>query len=65
VLSSAASVSLEEEEGLAAPGLVGRASDGSALLRATMDLVEERLLDRERGALARALCPEAMEGSQG
>jgi len=30
-----------------------------------MDLVEERLLDRERGALARALCPEAMEGSQG
>jgi hypothetical protein len=60
VLSAAASVSLTEDSSLPAPGLLVRTLDGSVLVRATMDLVEERLLDEKRGELARALCAEAL-----
>ena len=49
-----------EDPSLPAPGLVARVSDGSVALRATMDLVEERLLDRRRGELAKACCAEAL-----
>jgi vacuolar-type H+-ATPase subunit H len=55
-LKEAASVSMLVDEGLPAPGLEARVPDGSLLLRATMDLVEERLLDESRGELVRALC---------
>jgi vacuolar-type H+-ATPase subunit H len=61
VLSGAASIEIAEDGSLPAPGLVARARDGDEVLRATMDLVEERLLDERRGELARALCPAAME----
>ena len=47
---------LSEDPSIPAPGLVARLSDGSVVLRATMDLVEERLLDHSRGELAKALC---------
>jgi vacuolar-type H+-ATPase subunit E/Vma4 len=60
-LARASSVEIAEDAGLPAPGLVARALDGSVLLRATMDLVEERLLDERRAELARALCAEALE----
>lgn len=59
-LGSAASVGHSEDPTLPAPGLIARTRDG-VVLRATMDLVEERLLDAHRGELARALCPEALE----
>ena len=61
VLEAASSVDLAEEDFLPAPGLVARAVDGSMVLRATMDLVEERLLEENRGELARALCAEALD----
>jgi vacuolar-type H+-ATPase subunit E/Vma4 len=60
-LAKAASVEIAEDDSMPAPGLVARARDGSVLLRATMDLVEERLLDEKRAELARALCAEALE----
>jgi V/A-type H+/Na+-transporting ATPase subunit E len=59
-LSSAASVLHAEDPSLPAPGFYARASDGSVLVRATMDMVEERLLDEKRGELAFALCAEAL-----
>jgi V/A-type H+/Na+-transporting ATPase subunit E len=59
-LAKAASVSLVEDGSLAAPGLVACALDGSVRLRATMDLVEARLLDERRGELALSLCAEAL-----
>lgn len=59
VLSAAASVTFSEDPSIPAPGLVARVSDGSVVLRATMDLVEERLLDQSRGELAKALSAEA------
>jgi hypothetical protein len=49
-----------EDRALRARGLAIVAADGSATLSATMDLVEESLLDRDRAALASALCSEAM-----
>jgi V/A-type H+/Na+-transporting ATPase subunit E len=59
-LASAASVDHVEDPSLPAPGLVARVRDGSALARATMDQVEERLLDEKRGDLAAALCAGAL-----
>lgn len=59
-LASAASVLHAEDPTLPAPGLFARALDGSVLVRATMDMVEERLLDEKRGELASALCAEAL-----
>jgi V/A-type H+/Na+-transporting ATPase subunit E len=59
-LGSAASVAQAEDASLPAPGLVARSRDGSVLVRATMDLVEERLLDEKRGELAAALCAGAL-----
>jgi vacuolar-type H+-ATPase subunit H len=59
-LKEAASVELEEDQSLPAPGLVARVADGSILLRATMDLVEERLLDATRGELVEALCADGL-----
>jgi hypothetical protein len=35
--------------------------DGSLTLKATLDLVESDLLDRQRGELAKALCAEALK----
>jgi vacuolar-type H+-ATPase subunit E/Vma4 len=63
-LQGAASVNFVEDSGLPASGLVARARDGSVLLRATMDLVEERLLDAHRSEIARALCADAI-GAEG
>jgi vacuolar-type H+-ATPase subunit E/Vma4 len=60
ILARAASVELGEDESLPAPGFVASALDGSVELKATMDLVEEALLDRRRGELARALCAGAL-----
>jgi vacuolar-type H+-ATPase subunit E/Vma4 len=60
VLSAAASVIFSEDPSIPAPGLVARVLDGSVVLRATMDLIEERLLDRSRGELAKALSAEAL-----
>jgi vacuolar-type H+-ATPase subunit E/Vma4 len=61
VLTAAASVDFTEDEALPTPGLVARARDGSVVLWATMDLLEERLLDEHRGEFARALCAEAFD----
>lgn len=60
-LAGCASVRQVEDARLAAPGLVAATLDGAALVRATMDLVEERLLDEKRGELASGLCPGALE----
>jgi hypothetical protein len=49
-----------EDGKLPAPGLVVAAGDGSLSIRATLDLVGERLLDEKRGELAAALCAEAL-----
>jgi vacuolar-type H+-ATPase subunit H len=59
-LASAASVRHIEDLSLPAPGLVARVGDGSVMARATMDQVEERLLDEKRGELAAALCAGAL-----
>ncbi len=59
ILASAASVEVVQDETLPARGLVARDGEGSLVLRATMDLVEERLLDRHRSELSQALCAEA------
>jgi V/A-type H+/Na+-transporting ATPase subunit E len=60
VFAKAASVSQVEDLSLPAPGFVARARDGVVRLRATMDLVEARLLDERRGELALSLCAEAL-----
>jgi len=60
-LAGASSVEVAEDAELPAAGLVARARDGSVTLRATMDLVEARLMDEKRAELARALCAEALE----
>ena len=49
-----------EDPGLGAAGLVAEAADGSAILRATVDLAAELLLLERRGELAEALCAEAL-----
>jgi vacuolar-type H+-ATPase subunit E/Vma4 len=56
----AESVRHVEDPKLPASGLIAAAEDGSVVLKATMDLVEDSLLDRKRGELARALCEEAL-----
>ena len=50
-----------EDPKLPAAGLVVESIDGKLTLRATMDLVESDLLDRQRGELAAALCAEALK----
>ena len=50
-----------EDSKLPAAGLVVHSADGKMTLRATIDLVESDLLDRQRGELARALCAEALK----
>lgn len=60
-LAKASSVTQAEDPSLSAPGLVASVADGSVLVRATMDLVEDRLLDEKRGELARALCAGALD----
>jgi V/A-type H+/Na+-transporting ATPase subunit E len=64
-LGKAASVSHVEDQSLPAPGFVASALDGSVRLRATMDLVEDRLLDEKRGELALSLCAEALSIGEG
>jgi len=59
-LALAASVEFAEDDSMPAAGLVARSRDGMVVLRATMDLVEERLLDEDRGELARALCADLL-----
>jgi hypothetical protein len=60
-LVAASSMRFVEDSELPAPGLVVATVDGSIVLKATMDLVESVLLDENRGELARALCPGALE----
>jgi len=50
-----------EDSRLPAPGIVVESVDGSLTLKATLDLVESDLLDRQRGELAKALCAEALK----
>ncbi|MEI6873819.1 MAG: hypothetical protein WCL50_01680 [Spirochaetota bacterium] len=50
-----------EDQKLPSVGLVVESIDGKLTLRATMDLVESDLLDRQRGELAQALCAEALK----
>jgi vacuolar-type H+-ATPase subunit E/Vma4 len=64
-LADASSLEIREDESLPAPGLLARAGDGGLLLRATLDLVEERLLDESRGELVRALCSAAFDMDAG
>jgi vacuolar-type H+-ATPase subunit H len=59
-LPGVASMVQAEDPSLPAPGLVARTLDDRVRLRATMDLVEGRLLDGSRGELAHALCEEAL-----
>jgi vacuolar-type H+-ATPase subunit H len=59
-LASAASVLHVEDASLPAPGLEARSPDGDLSIRATMDIIEARLLDEMRGQLAQALCAEAL-----
>lgn len=61
VLSGASSLRFVEDSSLPSPGFVASASDGSVVLKATMDLVESELLDEKRGVLASALCGGALE----
>jgi V/A-type H+-transporting ATPase subunit E len=51
---------MAEDASLPAAGLAVETSDGKLSARATLDLVEEQLLSRRRGELARALCAEAL-----
>jgi V/A-type H+/Na+-transporting ATPase subunit E len=59
-LAAAASLRLVEDPSLPAQGLVASAEDGSVALKATMDLIEDRLLDDRRGELTKALCEGAL-----
>lgn len=52
-------VELREDSALVANGLVVEAAGGELIVRATMDLVEEVLIDRHRGELADALFGKA------
>jgi V/A-type H+/Na+-transporting ATPase subunit E len=64
-LSGASSLKQIEDSKLPAAGLVAAAADGSVVVKATMDLVEDKLLDRRRGELAHALCDDALKISAG
>ena len=59
-LPRAQALSYAGDEGLAAAGLLVVSEDGALSVRATLDLVGERLLDEHRGELARTLCGEAL-----
>jgi vacuolar-type H+-ATPase subunit E/Vma4 len=48
------------DESLPATGVILTSADGKLSVRATMDLVGEKLLDDHRGELAAALCGEAL-----
>jgi vacuolar-type H+-ATPase subunit E/Vma4 len=65
ILGAGASADAEEDPSLGGRGLEAVSADGSARLRATMDLVEELLLDRRRAELARALCAAALGLAEG
>jgi V/A-type H+/Na+-transporting ATPase subunit E len=60
LFAGAASLSHAEDPSLPSRGIVARTPDDSVRVRATMDLVEERLLDERRGELAEALCSAAL-----
>jgi V/A-type H+/Na+-transporting ATPase subunit E len=60
VLAEAVSVSIMEDRALSTAGICARSAGDGVRLRATMDLVEERLLDERRGELASSLCAEAL-----
>ncbi len=49
-----------DDPSLPAAGFAVETTDGKISARATLDLVEERLLSQRRGELARALCAEAL-----
>jgi V/A-type H+-transporting ATPase subunit E len=61
----AAAVSYEavEDPGLESPGAVAEAMDGSATMRATLDIVAEALLGFRRGELSSALCAAALDAA--
>lgn len=59
-LSGAVALTFSEDPSIRKRGLVAAAQDGSVILRATMDIVEEKLLDESRSELAWALCGEAL-----
>jgi len=59
-LGSGVEMASEEDASLTAAGVAIATIDGDATLSATMDLVEERLLDLRREELAKALCAEAL-----
>jgi vacuolar-type H+-ATPase subunit H len=65
LLAKASSVSHAVDPALPDRGFLARAADDSVRVRATMDLVEARLLDERRGELAEALCSEALRAGQG
>jgi vacuolar-type H+-ATPase subunit E/Vma4 len=60
ILGAGAAVEAEEDPSLGGRGLEALSADGATRLRATMDLVEELLLDGRRAELAGALCSEAL-----
>ncbi len=57
----ASDLAISEEPSIPARGLVARTVDGSVILEATLDLIEEKLLDQSRSELAKALCSEALK----
>jgi len=59
-LPRAQALSFARDDSLPATGLLVASESGSLTVRATMDLVGERLLDEHRGELARTLCGEAL-----
>jgi len=59
-LPTAEVLELAEDPALPAAGLVAETEDGGATMRATINLVEEALLEERRGELAAALCGEAL-----
>lgn len=59
-LPRARALSFAKDEALPAAGLLVVSEGGALSVRATMDLVGERLLDEHRGELARTLCGEAL-----
>jgi V/A-type H+-transporting ATPase subunit E len=52
--------SISEDASLGSVGLVAATEDGNLSARATLDLIGERLLDEDRGELAKTLCGEAL-----
>jgi len=59
-LPAARAVEVGVQRGGPAAGIVAEAADGSATMRATLDLAAESLLGQRRGELARTLCGEAL-----